>query len=390
MTNLFKDPIEILDKVSCNTKSEMSDWELSFLCGLIKESKPEKIVEIGVAAGGTTTVILNCISLLKLGSQLHSIDLSEELYSDSSKKTGYLVEESKKYLNDNMNYHLYTGGLSVEFLEKIGGEIDFLILDTMHILPGEILDFLACFPLLKDGAIVVLHDISLHHMMCTTSAYATQVLLDCVVGEKKIGKDVSKPCDFPNIGAFRITSDTEKYIGNVFYSLLIFWQYLPSDQQISQYREFYLKYYKDCFLNIFDQAVCLNKKSVLDMNKTLHQSKISEFCSLYQLVEEIKDYRIFIYGCGKFAEEFRLVLDGCGLKIAGYIVTNGIDRSSLRCNANYLSEINFVEERDVILVGVNKRFHKEIEESLRSYRISHYVIPNDTVCKFLERWRMDL
>ena len=61
MVTLFKEPIEILDKISSDRKSEMTEWQLSFLCGLIKESRPQKLVEIGVAAGGTTAVILNCI-----------------------------------------------------------------------------------------------------------------------------------------------------------------------------------------------------------------------------------------------------------------------------------------------------------------------------------------
>lgn len=162
----------------------MTDWELSFLCGLIREKKPKKIMEIGVASGGTTVVILNCIDLLRYELMVYSIDINERLYSDNSKMTGYIAEQGKLFLKKSVENKLYTGGFSIDFLDDIGDDIDFLIIDTMHIWPGELLDFLACLPYLKNGATVVLHDIVLHHKEMTIATCATQIILNAVVAEK--------------------------------------------------------------------------------------------------------------------------------------------------------------------------------------------------------------
>lgn len=212
---LYKEPIDILNQLSSEDSSEMSSWQLAFLCGLIKEHRPEKILEIGVAAGGTTSVILNCISLLDIDTEVHSIDLSTRFYRDKNKETGYLARESIQLLNKKVRHSLHTGSISVDFVEQIGKGIDFLILDTAHMMPGEILDFLACLPYLKEGAVVVLHDIISYHNGVST-AFATQLLLDTVKADKLVGVDQDYMFTYPNIGAFTITKDTVKHIEDVF------------------------------------------------------------------------------------------------------------------------------------------------------------------------------
>jgi hypothetical protein len=59
-------------------------------------------------------------------------------------------------------WKLYTGGLSIKFMDEIGGDIDFCLIDTLHTIPGGILDFLMVFPYLKNDAIIIFHDINLH------------------------------------------------------------------------------------------------------------------------------------------------------------------------------------------------------------------------------------
>lgn len=385
MDSLFKDSIRILDRISDEGKSEMTEWQLSFLCGLIKENKPKKILEIGVAAGGTTSVILNCISLMDLQTELYSIDISKTLYTDVSKSTGYLAEHAKRYLKNTVKHKLYTGGISVEFLQEIGDGIDFLILDTMHILPGELLDFLACFPLLNEGAVIVLHDIVLHHTSYVTNAYATQILFDCIVGRKIIETDPSEKSGYPNIGAFKITCDTKRYIENVFNALVLTWQYFPSGHQIKLYRDFYAKYYDDNCMMIFDRAVELNKETVMNMERAQSKSKLLEFNSLYYMIQRVKKYRVYIYGCGKFGKELKYIIENCGLDFAGYIVSDGIERSNMDGKPQYLSEIEFKENEEIILIGVNKTYHSEIKDCLKKYGINHYLIPDKMVCSFLGR-----
>lgn len=37
---------------------EMSPFDSGFLCGLMKKYRPKRILEVGVSAGGTTSIIL--------------------------------------------------------------------------------------------------------------------------------------------------------------------------------------------------------------------------------------------------------------------------------------------------------------------------------------------
>ena len=53
---------------------EMTTDEQRFVNGMVRKVKPKKIVEIGVAYGGTSAIILNAIKDIK-DSKLYSIDI---------------------------------------------------------------------------------------------------------------------------------------------------------------------------------------------------------------------------------------------------------------------------------------------------------------------------
>ena len=92
----------------------------------------------------------------------------------------YLIVLQPKILNANLFRLIYLEiiGILANLLEEIGDKIDFLILDTVHMLPGEILDL--------------------------------------VVAEKKSIFSVDNKYGYPNIATFEVTGDTYKYIYNIF------------------------------------------------------------------------------------------------------------------------------------------------------------------------------
>ncbi len=153
---LFKKPKnEIIPKI--NGVTEMTDFESSFLCGIIIKYKPRKCVEVGIAEGGTTAVIMQCLTMIHgdVGDAdkpiVYGVDLSEKLYAGGKdKKSGYLAERAKKHLS-NVNLKLLLGDVLPNRLSEIGNEIDLVLLDTTHFLPGEALDFLAILPFVSDG-----------------------------------------------------------------------------------------------------------------------------------------------------------------------------------------------------------------------------------------------
>ncbi|MBN2753175.1 MAG: class I SAM-dependent methyltransferase [Rhodospirillaceae bacterium] len=235
--------------------SEMSDRELAFLCGLLRRKRPEKVLEVGVAAGGTSAVILKTLNLLGGKARLHSVDLSFRAYRRTECETGYLVAEKLPELRQN--WDLRTGGSVDAFVDDIGDGIDFCILDTVHRLPGELLDFLAILPYLKNGAVVVVHDTQLHLIKPEFPTYATCALLSVVAAEKIIVKDSKRNEGVANIAAFIVTEDTRKYIANVFSAFMLPWAYMPSDQILSDVLAGMEKHYPPSHIDFFKRAVNL-------------------------------------------------------------------------------------------------------------------------------------
>lgn len=370
--DLFYEPTAILNHLASEYSAEMSEEQLAFLCGLIKKYKPQKIVEVGVSAGGTTAVILNCVSMLGLNARLYSLDLSSSFYRDKSRKTGYLVEECKSKLEREVPHSLYTGKYAVEYLQEIGDGIDFLILDTVHSLPGELFDFLAFYPFLKRGSVVVLHDIVLNLSRSKPNSVATKVLLDTIVAEKFYGMEDDS---LLNIGAFVINEDTDKYINNVFSALTLTWKYFPKEKELSLYRNFYQKYYDDKSMVLFDVAVKMNQKSLKERTEKERRVKRDEMVQVYKWIEGIKcKNRVYIYGCGYFGKKFYDLLNALGVCLGGFVISDDRNKDGME-NAYYLSELNINTENELILLGVDASLYGEIGEELSKCGIHEYVIP---------------
>lgn len=251
----------LISELSLTEKTEMSDFESAFLCGLIKMRRPKKILEVGVAGGGTTAILAKTIDMLDMNTdtKLWSVDLSEAYYRDPSKITGFLADGIKT--DKPVKRKMLLGEVLPRRLEKIGGDIDFVILDTVHITPGEILDFLAVFPFLSPDACVVLHDIGASYYWGDDTTFATQLLLNTVTADIILMEDHDREYCYPNIGAFLINEDTSRYIENMFSVFTLPWHYMPADDELLIYRDWYKKYYDTACVRMFDIAVGLHKKN---------------------------------------------------------------------------------------------------------------------------------
>lgn len=371
-SELFYEPIQILSKLSKEYTAEMQKGQLAFLCGLIKKYRPEKIVEIGVAAGGTTAVMLNCINMLSLKTQLFSVDLLENFYENPCKKTGYLAEECKGILNMQFDYMLYTGKYAVERMDDIGKDIDFLVLDTVHVLPGELLDFLAYYPYLKEGCVVVLHDTAMNQYGDNKDAFATRILFSSVAALKMFYEDA-------NIAAFIVSRDTTQNIDNVFSALMVTWKYLPGPSEINLYRDAYNKYYTSENLKMFDMALEMNKKSVLRKANL----KLDEFLKIYKLINGMNGKRVYVYGHGNYGRQFYQIFAECGIDLGGYIISDSQNIEGNDTEIHHLSDIVLDNEHDVIFVGVNSSLWEEISEQLEKMGIANYIFPEECMFEYL-------
>lgn len=344
---------------SRNSKSEMSTAQINFLCSLIEQFSPTKIVEVGVSAGGTSVEIIRHINQIALSCEMYSVDLSEVYYRDPTKQCGYLINEMD--LSERKFHSLLTGKILPERLKEIGEEIDFLILDTVHKLPGEILDFLAVLPFLKENAVVVLHDIALHHFGLN-NCFATNVLFSVVTADKFLN-DME---EVPNIAAFRINEDTKKYILDVFYSLMLPWEYIPDEKQLVVYSNFYSVYYGKEARILWEKACKTAIKSFL--------TKKTEIQKFWKQILKVKQKFVFIYGAGKTAKFIADILNQFGVQVRGFVISDGQpEQEGYRDIPLYfLSEVS-EEYADIFIVM--SFISNEVEKILKNRKYEYLPLP---------------
>ena len=213
---------EIKQKLSNTNCSQMWANQKEFLNGIIRKFKPKKIVELGVYSGGSSIIILNAIDDIK-DSKLYSIDL------DSGDFVGECV--NKYFPEFNKNWKLFKGNISTEYIETIGNNIDFALIDTAHFEPGEIMDFLMILPFLKEEAIIIFHDIANQiTVSIDRNEWAPYIIFNAIRGEKYLpsGKYILKQ----DIGAIKLEKKKKKYYHDYFRLLGGEWQYFPKEIHI--------------------------------------------------------------------------------------------------------------------------------------------------------------
>jgi predicted O-methyltransferase YrrM len=270
---------EIFDQIKSkyNEGAVMSENEYYFVNGLIRLYRPKKLLEIGVCSGGMSAAILNSIKDIN-GAMLYSCDLEKNNYKINSNKykVGHFV--FTKFPNLMNKWRLYTGNTTSNFIEDIGGNIDFVFIDTAHVMPGEVLNIIEILPFLKKNAIIAFDDIS--HQTKENLAkipyfYSCNNLLFSILRGKKIlfQEILSKQ------GAVILDNNQKKYYFEYFYLLLHNWSYMPNKFELITIRNFVEKYYSQDLLHIFDVAVKVNYnllkiKGLLDKDYILYTYNI--------------------------------------------------------------------------------------------------------------------
>jgi len=267
--------LDILNLIENDIKIyiELTLEEQKFLNGLIRTIKPKKIVEIGVSSGGSSALILNAIKDIE-GSRLFSIDRSINYYKQKEKKSGFLVQEKFPKLMDK--WTLYTGGITSQFIETIGDGIDLVFIDTMHITPGEMLDWLMVLPFLKNEAIVIFHDtffLYTHQTIYPKKRHTSNNQLLCYIRGELILPDYGNSVFFRNIGALKLTPEQNNYYYQYFLALGIQWEYMPSENELQLMRNFFMKYYGKRYIEVYDDAIEKNK---IYLNKLKSLKKIKK------------------------------------------------------------------------------------------------------------------
>lgn len=370
---LWKIPEEELHK-KMEFKTEMLSDEQGFLCGIIKKVKPKKIVEIGVAEGGTTAVIMNAVSILGLTCEVYSVDLSEKLYYNWELTTGYEYNRLCPFIKNNKSIHSFLFGKTIAAqLKIIGKDIELVILDTMHAVPGGLLDFLSVYPYLSANAMVVLHDVNIDYYYAISHemkwknwsnfSFATKLLFSVVRAEKYLNYD--KNGDILNIGAFRVNKDTDKCIEDIFFLLHMPWAYCPSRTVMTEYEKLFRYHYDNKSNAIFRKAV----DNGFLAYKIRYLAQSSHYGFLFPFEDIPEKSNIVIWGagnCGKFI--YKLLKQNKWCKVILWIDTY--------CHGKIYDEVlietpNMIlqKEFDFLLIAVeNKKIFETIKQEVLEKR----------------------
>ncbi len=373
---------------------EMVESDHAFLCGMIKQAKPKKIVEIGVAEGGTTAVIMNCLTLLDMDSKVYSVDLNEKLYYDKNRETGYIWKDLSKYIRGKNTHQFKLGKTIAGCIDEIGADIDFVIIDTTHVLPGELLDFLGILPYLTKNAVVVLHDVSLNYISSFSddasilfeakNYNATKILYTTVVAQKWFYFE-----DTPgfNIAAFTINEDTIKYIADCFQALSLTWGYGLTDTILNEYKNIFLRYYNEQCIRLYDLAIKANNHMVNTfkvIKKYLLFEHLPKTATLAETkIEELKNAeKIIIYGAGIVAVDIIKLLQNMGIPIYAIAVSDPTKNVKKLCGIEVKSITEFLEVSNIqiIIASVLDSYIKEIELNLQKMRFTD-IMKVDRVAK---------
>ena len=232
----------------------MTPSEQEFLTDIVRQYKPKKLLELGIASGSSSVLLLNAIQDIP-NSHLTSIDYSTPYYRDKTKNSGFVVDE---YPDLKQKWTLYTGAMSCRFLEKIGNEIDLCFIDTMHCSPGEFLDYLQVLPFMKKDGIIVLHDIAFHTY--ENELWNTCCILFSAIHGQKILPEYTEHKYVPNIGAIKLSPSAMEEAFDIFNALTLAWAYPLKDKEFYELKKHYEKYYPRVLTNIFEKAYILNSR----------------------------------------------------------------------------------------------------------------------------------
>lgn len=231
---------KLFEKSKYTFLAEMTCDETAILMGLIKEYNIKNIVEIGVAEGGTSCCILQALTDMTGDNRnLYSVDKDINCYTNSKLKVGYLSEEYKKLTNSSVNHITFYGKYLIDVINDIPNNIDLVVIDAWHLLPGDLFNTLIMLNKLHIGSFLYYHDTIEYariRFKWDNLPSASMISILGINGEKHIPTDPFLSC-----GIARCTQNTFTDVDNLFYALLL--QFQTDDTTWEKTKEYLIKTY---------------------------------------------------------------------------------------------------------------------------------------------------
>jgi predicted O-methyltransferase YrrM len=229
----FEETRQALDALDW-TKLAIKPKEARAFAREIRSNKVKSAMEIGVASGTSSAVIMSLMAEQTDDPRLYAFDLSATCYFDKSerpKKTGAAFAEVHGHED---GFHLTTGVTAADI--QFDKEAEFLFVDANHDTPWAALDVMSLCRYLKPGSMIALHD---------TIMILRKQVVDQHYGLKKNGsRDIWRAwqgehhCwDYaPNLGFMRFEG-SQMAMESVIYSLGNSWDTKLSEEQAEKFKE---------------------------------------------------------------------------------------------------------------------------------------------------------
>lgn len=157
MSDPIRSVLDILANKPAWVRRQIADEEASAIADEVAKIEARSAIEVGVGSGFSSAVIFSALAQNTDDPALYSFDLEEDLYFDSSRKTGSAFYEIH---GARPGFTLKTRVTSADIAaNEIPNKIDFAFIDAHHGTPWPALDLLSVLRFLKPGAVIALHDI---------------------------------------------------------------------------------------------------------------------------------------------------------------------------------------------------------------------------------------
>jgi predicted O-methyltransferase YrrM len=199
--------------------------DAEFLIEMVAAHAPGTIVEIGVAAGVSSAVLLYALDGLPDAADrrvLRSCDIHPACYFDAARATGEAVRIM--YPRPRARWILDTDADARRLSQTLApASVDLTFIDANHYHPWPLLDLLHMTALARPGSWVILHDIDLSAIAPAFAAWGATWLFDGWPFEKVAGRGSAR-----NIGAVRLPADLTRLIPFAAGLIERTWEFAPT------------------------------------------------------------------------------------------------------------------------------------------------------------------
>ncbi len=223
VANLEREGRSIIDQAFIARRPDwvggnISPDDSAFLAGLIAAVEPQRLLEIGVASGWSSAVILRTLEATEnQAAALRSIDLLPHYYLDKSKLTGQVVRDLVPDLVSR--YSLHTGRLAFEVTPELEPS-DFVFIDADHLHPWAVLDLVSVLPFVATGSWIAMHDINLCRIPRHAHRNRGPFYLFGSWPDRRLASSVA----LPMIGAVLLEQAPRRYLDHIIELLATPWE----------------------------------------------------------------------------------------------------------------------------------------------------------------------